>query len=69
VQIADINGPRGGEDKSCRIQVHLKRAAAVTIGERGENLLAVVARAVARAGRGVSRAASRIGGRRRGKRG
>ena len=65
VQIADINGPRGGEDKSCRIQVHLKRASSVIIGERGASLLAVVARAVDRVDMGVSRAADRIGGRRR----
>ena len=67
VQIADINGPRGGEDKSCRIQVYLKRAPSVIIEDRGMGILAVVGRAVARVDMAMSRAADRIRGRRRSK--
>jgi putative sigma-54 modulation protein len=67
VHIADVNGPRGGEDKSCRIHVQLKRASSVIVGDRGANLLVVVARAVARVEVAVSRAADRMRGRRRGR--
>jgi putative sigma-54 modulation protein len=65
VQITDINGPRGGEDKSCRIQVYLKRASSVIIEDRGASLLAVVCRAVARVDMAMSRSADRLRGRRR----
>ncbi len=65
VHVADINGPRGGEDKSCCIQVHLKCAPSVVVEDRGAGLLAVVGRAVARVDMAMSRAAERVRGRRR----
>jgi len=65
VQISDINGPRGGEDKSCRIQVYLKRASAVIIEDRGASLMAVIGRAVARVDMAMSRSADRLKGKRR----
>ena len=64
VKIADINGPHGGEDKSCRIQVFLKRASSVIIEERGASLLSVASRAIAR----VDMAMFRVADRRREKR-
>jgi putative sigma-54 modulation protein len=65
VKIADINGPHGGEDKSCRIQVFLKRAKSVIIEERGASLLAVASRAIARIDMAMFRMADRRNERRR----
>lgn len=65
VKIADINGPHGGEDKSCRIQVFLKRAKSVIIQERGASLLAVASRAIARIDMAMFRMADRRSERRR----
>jgi hypothetical protein len=65
VKIADINGPHGGEDKSCRIQVFLKRAKSVIIEERGASLLAVASRAIARIDMAMFRVADRRTERRR----
>jgi ribosome-associated translation inhibitor RaiA len=65
VKIADINGPHGGEDKSCRIQVLLKRASSVIIEERGASLLAVAGRAIARMDMAMFRAVDRRRERRR----
>jgi ribosome-associated translation inhibitor RaiA len=65
IKIADINGPHGGEDKSCRIQVFLKRAKSVIIEERGASLLAVASRAIARIDMAMFRMADRRTERRR----
>lgn len=65
VRIEDLNGPRGGEDKSCRIQVHLKRAASVVVEDRGSSLFAVAGRAIARVDMAMSRAVDRMRGSRR----
>ena len=59
VKITDINGPHGGEDKSCHIQVHLKRASSVIIEERGASLLGVAGRAIARLDMAMFRMADR----------
>jgi len=67
VQITDVNGPRGGEDKSCRIQVYLKRASSVIVEDRGANILGVIGRAIGRADMAMSRAADRLRGRRHNK--
>jgi putative sigma-54 modulation protein len=65
VKIADINGPHGGEDKSCRIQVFVKRAKSLIIEERGASLLAVAGRAIARIDMAMFRMADRRSERRR----
>jgi hypothetical protein len=65
VHIADVNGPRGGEDKSCCIEIHLKRAASVIVRDRGASLFGVVGRAVARVHQAMPRAGGRFAGRRR----
>jgi putative sigma-54 modulation protein len=62
VRVADINGPRGGEDKSCRIQVHLKRSPSVIIEDRGVSVLAAIGRAVGRVDMAVSRSIDRLKG-------
>lgn len=60
MQIADINGPRGGEDMTCRIQVYRKKAASIVAEDCGENLMAVVRRAVAKAHEALSRSKDRL---------
>ena len=60
VVVGDANGPRGGEDKFCRIQVHLKRAPQVLIEDIGAELYAVIDRAADRAGRYVAKRVARL---------
>jgi len=60
VLVGDSNGPRGGEDKFCRIQIHLKSAPQVLIEDIGAELYAVIDRAAERAGRNVARHVDRL---------
>ncbi|MDP1692503.1 MAG: HPF/RaiA family ribosome-associated protein [Burkholderiaceae bacterium] len=53
VRLGDENGPRGGVDKFCRIQVHLLDAPVAVIDDIGADLYAVIDRAVDRVGRVV----------------
>jgi hypothetical protein len=55
VRLGDANGPRGGEDKFCRMQVYLERAAPVLIEDAGVDLYAVIDRVAERAGRSVAK--------------
>lgn len=58
VRVVDINGPRGGVDKRCRITVALRGAGSdrITVKDTDDNLYAAIARASERAERAVSRA-------------
>lgn len=53
VRVGDENGPRGGVDKFCRIQVHLIDAPVAVIEDVGAELYAVIDRAADRVGRVV----------------
>lgn len=53
VRLGDENGPRGGVDKFCRIQVHLLDAPLAVIEDIGSDLYAVIDRATDRVGRMV----------------
>ena len=53
VRLGDDNGPRGGVDKFCRIQVQLLDAPAALIEDVGCDLYAVIDRAADRVGRVV----------------
>ena len=61
VRVGDANGPRGGEDKYCRIVVKLRASGSnpIAIDDNDEDLRAAVARASNRAGRTVARAIER----------
>lgn len=59
VQIVDLNGPRGGEDKSCRIEVRLLPTGSIFVADTDADLYAAVDRAADRAAQCVSRAARR----------
>lgn len=53
VRIGDENGPRGGPDKFCRIQVSLVDAPTAVVEEVGVDLYASIDRAAERVGRVV----------------
>ncbi len=55
VRLGDENGPRGGPDKFCRLQVFLVDAPPVVTHDCGADLYAVIDRASARAARAVAK--------------
>jgi putative sigma-54 modulation protein len=59
VQLADINGPRGGVDKRCRITLRMEQRGTVVVEAQDEDLHAAVARASERVARAVVRAMER----------
>ncbi len=65
VRLGDENGPRGGADKFCRIQVYLFDAPVAVIEDVGPELYAVIDRATDRVGRVVVKHLDRLGTSRR----
>jgi ribosomal subunit interface protein len=59
VNIVDINGPRAGVDKNCRIEVRLLPTGTVFVEDTDANLYTAVDRAAERAARSVIRAIKR----------
>ena len=59
VRLSDINGPRGGHDKCCHIQVALPQLADVIVEDTESNLYAAIDRAADRASRTVARKLAR----------
>lgn len=59
VRVADVNGPRGGPDKRCRIAVRLLPGRPVVVEDTDADLHVAVDRAADRAGRTVSREIAR----------
>ena len=57
--LADMNGPKGGVDKQCRLVVRLRPKGEVTIEETDRNLFAAISRASERIKRTVGRALER----------
>lgn len=55
VRIEDVNGPRGGRDKRCRIKITLRGMPSVTVEERHAALQAAIDGALERAARTVTR--------------
>lgn len=55
ISLVDINGPKGGEDKACTVQISLQQPGSVVVEELGTDLYQVLDRALARAGRTVVR--------------
>ncbi len=55
LRLDDINGPKGGADKSCRIQIPISGGTPVVIEEVQSDLYVAIDRAVERAGRALSR--------------
>lgn len=55
VRLSDDNGPRGGKDMRCRIQVRIAGASPVVIEDTETSLYVAIDRATDRVGRTVSR--------------
>lgn len=60
VLLADINGPRGGVDKRCRIHVRLTPPLEVVVEDTQSDLYRAIDRAAERVGRTVARSLSRL---------
>ena len=59
VRLSDINGPRGGFDKRCQIQIPLPHQRGVVIEETDADLYVAIDRAAGRAGNSLGRQLSR----------
>lgn len=59
VRLSDINGPRGGLDKRCGIEIRLKGATAIVIEDIEADLYIAIDRAAERAGRTLDRRLAR----------
>jgi ribosome-associated translation inhibitor RaiA len=66
VRLTDINGPRGGKDICCHLQVSLAKQADVVIKDVEEDLYMAVDRAAGRVSRAVARQLARRSRRHRG---
>ncbi len=60
VSLSDINGPRGGIDKRCKIQVQLGKGQDVVIEDTEADLYVAIDRAADRADRAVVRRVERM---------
>ena len=59
VRISDVNGPRGGVDKLCRIEARFWGRIMVVVEDTAADLRQAIDRSIRRMGRGISRAAAR----------
>jgi ribosomal subunit interface protein len=59
VWLSDINGPRGGADKCCHVQVVITRHSDVVIKDTEMDMYTAIDRAADRAGRTVARRLAR----------
>ena len=59
VWLSDINGPRGGRDKRCKIQISLDHGKTVVIEDTEEDMYAAIDRAAERADRALARRLAR----------
>jgi hypothetical protein len=59
VYLTDVNGPRGGADKHCRVVARLSAGRPVVVSRTGRDPVAVVARAAAVCRRSVRTASKR----------
>lgn len=59
LRLDDINGPKGGADKSCRVQIPVAKGKPVVIEEIQSDLYVAIDLALERAGRSLSRKLAR----------
>jgi ribosome-associated translation inhibitor RaiA len=65
VRLGDTNGPGGGEDKYCRVQVQINKSTSVFIEGTGPDLYSVISQAVRRASRNVNKRIDKVRRRKR----
>ena len=65
VKLSDLNGPRGGVDKRCLVEVRLEGLPVVVVEDVQSDMYTAINRAVGRATRTVKRRLSQQGSRRR----
>lgn len=59
VRLSDINGPKGGHDKCCLLQIALVGMPDVIIDNKADDLYAAIDQAASRAGRTIRRRLTR----------
>ncbi|MCP5284973.1 MAG: HPF/RaiA family ribosome-associated protein [Burkholderiaceae bacterium] len=59
IRLSDVNGPRGGVDKRCQVELHAAGAGTVVVTAVATHWPAALDRALARAGRALLRALRR----------
>lgn len=60
LRVADVNGPRGGVDKACRVVVHGRRIGAATVDGVSTDARAAVDETVDRVAEAIARAVARL---------
>jgi ribosomal subunit interface protein len=60
VRLSDVNGPKGGEDKLCQVQVKLVGMPDIIIKSKQKDMYAAIDRALHRAGHIVARRVGRL---------
>lgn len=64
VRLSDLNGPRGGVDKCCLVEVRLERSQVVVVEDIQPDMYTAINRAIGRAARTVKRRLAQQGSRR-----
>jgi ribosomal subunit interface protein len=59
VRLTDANGPRGGEDKTCAVEVVLRGAGAVRVSDTAADVYVAIDRALHRAAQSIARVVDR----------
>ena len=57
--LGDVNGPRGGCDKTCHVRIARHNRPVLVIGQTAEDMYAAIDRAADRAGRALAREVGR----------
>ncbi len=65
IRLSDVNGPRGGVDKSCKVSVTLPRLKEIVIEDIQADLYVGIYRAMDRASRTVNRRLARLSNKKR----
>jgi putative sigma-54 modulation protein len=60
VHLADINGPKGGIDKQCKVLIHSKNITSITIRDTKDNLYEAIDHAINRASHSLVRKITRV---------
>jgi putative sigma-54 modulation protein len=62
VSVGDLNGPRGGVDKRCRVAIVLMPSTTIVMEDRDSNIYVAIDRVADKAGRYIGRRLKRLKG-------